>query len=435
VSDHLPQPKILPQTLKVVDAFAPGRVENYEALDEGGFIVASLPLFDLHLLPHAFGKSQRAEGLHNQRNSAQRGNRLRQRLGINLEQQRRFGGRRLRFFAHAAIIPEPRTPWVRNLHRGASGLTPCHSRSLLAPGVLPCMTAVTASQIIDGSGAQKLPVKSYLDIGFGLHYIVRSTIDRSPGKRYTTVSIGNLAGFTPQQTSLRVQVVDFLRDSILAGKLKPGDRIVERTLAKTLGVGQATVREALQTLEHDGLILKKANTASFVTQLSAEQVAQIVDIRLDLEPKAFALAHRRMTPAHLDELQSLVARIEEGVANNDYFQVERNDFTFHQKVWKIAGNQTLEKILTQLCTPLFAYLMVFLSTSNSPLRERVKSHQILVDALKGAEEEKVIQAARDHTSNSWYQFLPGTEGSRRRWRAFSADSGEATFKGRFVPNP
>jgi DNA-binding GntR family transcriptional regulator len=220
------------------------------------------------------------------------------------------------------------------------------------------------------------------------------------------MGVGSLIGFTPHQTSLRAQVVDFLRDSILAGKLKPGDRIVERTLAKQLGVGQATVREALQTLEHDGLVVKKANTASFITQLSGEQVAEIVEIRLDLEPKAFALAHRRMVPVQLDELQTSVSRIEEGVAKNDYYQVSRNDLAFHQKVWSIAGNQTLERILTQLCTPLFAYLMVFLSTSNSPLRERVKSHQILVDALKGTDEEKAIRAARDHTSNSWYRFLP-----------------------------
>ena len=216
----------------------------------------------------------------------------------------------------------------------------------------------------------------------------------------------HLSSFVPQQTSLRVQVADFLRDSILAGRLKPGERVVERTLAKSMGVGQSTVREALQVLEHEGLIFKKANTGSFVTQLSAERVAEITEIRLDLEPKAFVLAHRRMTPAHVEELQNLVNRIEEGAAHNDYYKVSRNDFAFHQKVWNIGGNQTLERILTQLFTPLFAYLLIFLSTNNSPLKGRVKSHQILLGALAGADEEKVIQETRDHTSNTWYQYLP-----------------------------
>ncbi|MGA3324413.1 MAG: GntR family transcriptional regulator [Terriglobia bacterium] len=218
-----------------------------------------------------------------------------------------------------------------------------------------------------------------------------------------------LEEFIPQQAPLRLQVANFLRDSILTGNLKPGERIVERSLARSLGVGQATVREALQVLEHEGLIFKKTNTASFVTQLSAEQVSEMVEIRLELEPKAFVLAHRRRTSAHLDELHSVVSRIEEGVGTNDYYQVTRDDLAFHQKVWRIARNQTLERILWQLCAPLFPYLMVLLSVSQSPLKERVKSHQILMDALAGTDEENVIQAARDHISNSWYRFLPPEE--------------------------
>ena len=219
-----------------------------------------------------------------------------------------------------------------------------------------------------------------------------------------------LTSFIPLQTPLRAQVADILRGLILSGKLKPGERVVERTLAKSLGVGQATVREALQVLEHAGLIFKKANTASFVTQLNAERVTEIMEIRCELEPKAFALAHRRRTPAHLNELRSLVRRIEEGVAKNDYYQVSSSDLAFHQKVWSIAGNQTLERVLSQLCTPYFAYLMVFLSTSSCPLKPRVKSHQILVEALAGADEEKAAQAARRHNGNAWFRYLPHEEG-------------------------
>jgi DNA-binding GntR family transcriptional regulator len=218
-----------------------------------------------------------------------------------------------------------------------------------------------------------------------------------------------LQEFTPQQSPLKVQVADFLRESILTGHLKAGERIVERSLAKSLHVGQATIREALQLLEHEGLILKKANTASFVTQLSAERVAEIVEIRAELEPKAFVLAQRRMTAAHLDELNALVSGIEEGLAANDYYQVSRTDLAFHQKVWKIGQNLTLERILWQICAPMFAYLMVVLSTSNSPLKERVKSHQVLIDALVGVDEEEVIRAARDHTLNAWYRVLPQRE--------------------------
>lgn len=219
-------------------------------------------------------------------------------------------------------------------------------------------------------------------------------------------SAQTLTGFVPQQTSLRVQIAGFLRDSILSGKLKPGEKLVERALAKSLGVGQATVREALQVLEHEGLIFKKANTATFVTELSSKQVAEIVDIRMELEPKAFVLAHQRMTPGKLTSLKELIRQIDKGVAESDYYQVSQNDRAFHQAIWRIAENETLEKILNQLCIPLFAYLMVLLSTSRSDLKKRVQPHNVLIDCLQRKDDVALAKAVRDHIWDSWFRFLP-----------------------------
>lgn len=215
-----------------------------------------------------------------------------------------------------------------------------------------------------------------------------------------------LTGFVPQQVSLRVQIADFLRDFILSGKLKPGEKLVERALAKSLSVGQATVREALQVLEHEGLIFKKANTATFVTELSSKQVAEIVDIRMELEPKAFVLAQQRMTPAKLAALKQLLREIDKGVAEGDYYRVSQNDRTFHQAIWKMAENETLEKVLNQLCIPLFAYLMVLLSTSHSDLKKRVQPHAVLIDHLQREDEVALAKTVRDHIWGSWFRFLP-----------------------------
>ena len=234
--------------------------------------------------------------------------------------------------------------------------------------------------------------------------------NQTPGAHRTGTSdvkpSHSLTGFIPQQTSLRVQVSGFLRDSILAGRLKPGEKVVERALAKSLGVGQATVREALQVLEHEGLIFKKANTASFVTELSTQQVAEIVDIRMELEPKAFLLAHQQMTPEKLAELRDLIHLIDDGVSESDYYRVSQNDRAFHQTIWRMSENKTLEKILNQLCIPLFAYLMVLLSTSRSDLKKRVQSHSVLLDYLQRDDDAALAQAVRDHIWNSWFRFLP-----------------------------
>ncbi len=238
-----------------------------------------------------------------------------------------------------------------------------------------------------------------------------------------------LSGFVPTHT-LQEQVANFLRDLILSGRLKPGEKVVERALAGSLGVAQATVRQALQVLEYEGLIFKKAHTASYVTQLNKKRVKEIVEIRVRLEPMAFALAHRRITPVQLDELQSLVNNIKNGAEKGDYYQVLSNDRAFHEKVWKMAGNQTLERMLTQLCTPMFAFLMVLLGTNRCPLMERVKSHQILVDALAGSDPSKVTQAVQHHTKNSWnewYRFIPPEKPSEKDRHNLPSRDGLATI--------
>ena len=169
----------------------------------------------------------------------------------------------------------------------------------------------------------------------------------------------------PQRITLGEQTAGILRTSILRGELKPGQKLVERELAEAMGISQGSIREALRDLEYEGLVTKKTNTATYVTQLSKKQVTEIVEVRVELEPIAFLLAGRRLTTANVSELEALLLEIGAGVSSNDYHRLSSSDFRFHKQVWKLAGNATLDRTLTRLCTPLFAYLMIFLSVHNT----------------------------------------------------------------------
>ena len=209
----------------------------------------------------------------------------------------------------------------------------------------------------------------------------------------------------PERQTLGVQAASRLRDSILAGELKPGEKLVERRLAEALKVSQTSVREALQVLEHEGLVTKKVNTATYVTELQPRQIAEIIDLRLDLEVKAFRLARKNLSPQDVHELESILAGIDDAAANNDYFSLSRGDFRFHQKLWGLSGNKTLERVLTQLCTPLFAYLMVFLSVGRLDLSGSVKSHRALVNVLRHGDAKRMRRAVEDHLKNLWFKLL------------------------------
>src|SRR5215472_10117908 len=86
------------------------------------------------------------------------------------------------------------------------------------------------------------------------------------------------------------QIADSIRDMIVAGDLNPGDRIVESRIARQIGVGQPTVREALVALEHQGLVVRKANQGCVVVTLTQKEIGQILRIREELEALAIELA-------------------------------------------------------------------------------------------------------------------------------------------------
>ena len=89
---------------------------------------------------------------------------------------------------------------------------------------------------------------------------------------------------------------------IVAGDLKPGDRIVESRIARDIGVGQPTVREALVALEHQGLVVRKANQGCVVTSLTRAEICQLIRIRAELETLAVELAVETASDAEIGKL-------------------------------------------------------------------------------------------------------------------------------------
>ena len=89
---------------------------------------------------------------------------------------------------------------------------------------------------------------------------------------------------------------------IIAGQLHPGERIVESRVARQLGVGQPTVREALVALEHQGLVVRKANQGCVVTTLTRAEICEILRIRAELEVLAVELAVENASDAGVREL-------------------------------------------------------------------------------------------------------------------------------------
>ena len=105
-----------------------------------------------------------------------------------------------------------------------------------------------------------------------------------------------------------------VRDAIISGELKSGERLVELQLASRFKIGQPTVREALKELEYQGFVHKIATRGTYVTDFSAADFHKIHEARMALEPLAFERAARNMTPEAAAALAATVRAMAEAVA-------------------------------------------------------------------------------------------------------------------------
>jgi DNA-binding GntR family transcriptional regulator len=195
-----------------------------------------------------------------------------------------------------------------------------------------------------------------------------------------------------ETVSLTERVISVLKDAFFTGKLKPGDPIIERQLAREMNVGTPVVREALISLKHEGYVRRVNNKGSYVTQFSAQEVRELYTLRIELETLALQWARSRVTPADLDELTTLVDRLVEAGNQGDRAEFLRRDFEFHRHYWKLSGNPFLADMLQRLMAPLFAFVVL---ASDLPMTASMgREHYVLVDALRSMREPEFTEVVR-----------------------------------------
>src|SRR5205809_7363067 len=105
--------------------------------------------------------------------------------------------------------------------------------------------------------------------------------------------------------SKKARVAASLREAIISGAIQSGEQIVEGKIAQQFGVGQGLIREALIELEHQGFVQRTPFSGTQVPKVSLEDAQQIFDLRIELEPLAFALTGQKASPEQLTEVGEL----------------------------------------------------------------------------------------------------------------------------------
>ncbi len=182
-------------------------------------------------------------------------------------------------------------------------------------------------------------------------------------------------------STLRESIAGLLTEAILSGKFQPGDRLNESELGRQLQVSRAPIREALHQLNEQGLVVNHPRRGMFVVNLSAPDIEKVNRLRIVLESEALLLCRKNLTPANEKKLLSHLEKMEKAGMTSS-LEAVRLDFAFHRTIWSQSGNEFLERTLSSLTAPLFAFALV---RAPNQVKMILDSHRPLVDFIRSNE--------------------------------------------------
>jgi DNA-binding GntR family transcriptional regulator len=209
-----------------------------------------------------------------------------------------------------------------------------------------------------------------------------------------------------------------IREGIFQGRFAPGSALRELTLARELNVSQATVRDALQRLEHAGLVTRKQNVGTTVTRLSPKDIRERVTLRSMLECIAAEAACARMNDTDFAELERRLTVLAQCIAVDNYYEAAQADLEFHRYIWRCSGNDTLCRLLEWIAVPLFAFISILRSQGLQRLTAVVAEHSPLVEALRTRDAALVRAAFQKGATSSYEPFIGDPTGERNAAQVF-----------------
>lgn len=200
---------------------------------------------------------------------------------------------------------------------------------------------------------------------------------------------------------LRDHIVESLRHSILTGELEPGERLVELELARRFQTSQGPVREALQRLATEGLVILKRHSGTYVAPLNHHELRAICEVRKTVEGVGAAESAQGMDEGQLTHLDELLAQMYAAAEKGDRSSLIAHDMSFHRFICESAGLPTLVRVWDILASQIERFLNIDHPKHFPDLKEIARSHEPIVEALKARDPEGASLAAREHIDLIW----------------------------------
>ncbi|MGA5137542.1 GntR family transcriptional regulator [Streptomyces azureus] len=196
--------------------------------------------------------------------------------------------------------------------------------------------------------------------------------------------------------AVRERVTAELRQEIIAGSLRPGDRLVERELAERFGVSRVPVREAIRALVTEGFVHFETPRRTVVRRLTPNDVKELFELREALEVYAAGLAASRATPQGLAEVQELLDGAAAATEAGDAELITELNSRLHDRIVAMAGNN----LLTEALEPVAGRLR-WMTRRNEEWPQLLVEHRELFEAIASGDPHRARAHALTHVRTNY----------------------------------
>jgi DNA-binding GntR family transcriptional regulator len=197
-----------------------------------------------------------------------------------------------------------------------------------------------------------------------------------------------------------------LRDEILSGHLRPGDRLAEVEIAQRMGTSQGPVREAFARLREQGLLISFRHQGSYVSEISEEEARHAYALRGTIEPLALKWALPRMGDAEFAILENQIREIEAAAKAGDLAAIVASDMRFHRYLYEWAGSTTLLHCWDVIESNIRKFAIVASPPVFKDLMGPARSHRTLLEHMQSGYSPGLERELDRHLKSIWTDKPP-----------------------------
>lgn len=199
-------------------------------------------------------------------------------------------------------------------------------------------------------------------------------------------------------TSLLFGTVEKIRDSILEGRIKPGEKLNADGLARELNVSKTPVREALNILAAEGIVMYRPKIGYSVQTMTVKEFVELNEVQQTLELRAYYRILKGNVSLDFEALRAINEKIRRAAEANDYYEIFASNELFHMTIYEKCGNEGLVKAIRKIWNELLIH-RYHMFHSHTFISNIVDDHEAILKALEAKDMEGMIRVVDHHFEN------------------------------------